>query len=583
LTIKRISSKRALALTATGLLAAGLAACSSSGSGSSAAGGSTATSGSGTSSSAPASSTSGSSEVVMESSPENSITQDFNPFVSTGAPQGMGATGLVYEPLTQFDLANPTVSYPWLATKYAWSNGGRSITFTIRQGVKWSNGTPLTPADVAFTFDYVKAHSTGTDDINIGGLDITSVSTSGDTVTVNFPTPQYMKLEQIAGEAILPKAQWASVTDPATFTDPNPIGTGPYTLGTFTPEGFTMVKNPDYWAPVPVAKVYFPDYTSNTGALSALFSGAIDWTGNYIPDLQQDFVSKDPATHHFWEAAGSSNALWPNLNEWPTNQLAVRQAIDVAINRTVIGSEGESGLEAPLTNASGITLPTYQAWLAPSVASDTVPATGSATQAAAILAKAGYKKDSAGFYALNGKEVSLTIVDPASYTDYAQDGALIAQALKAAGINATFDGTTVNAWNADMASGDFQLAVHWSSGGITPYFLYDTWLDDTLISSGAGDFEHLKDPAIQADLNKLNGDQTVAQQTADLAPIESYVATQLPVIPTTTAADWFEYDSQHFTGWPTQTDPYDSGQPSGTNNGPGTGSDEVILLHLKAS
>jgi peptide/nickel transport system substrate-binding protein len=573
LTIKRIKGKRVVALTATGLLAAGLAACSSSGS---------STGASGTSSSS-SSSSSSNSEVVMESSPENSITDNFNPFVSTLAPQGMGATGLVYEPLFQFDLANPTVSYPWLATKYAWSNGGKSITFTIRQGVKWNNGTPFTAADVAFTFNYIKKYSTGTDDINIGGLQISSVSSTSSTVTVNFPSPQYMKLEQIAGQAILPQSVWSKVTDPATYVDSNPVGTGPYVLGNFTPEGFTMTKNPDYWSSVPVAKVYFPDYTSNTGALSALFSGEITWTGNYIPDLQQDFVNKDPSTNHYWEAAGSSNALWPNLNEWPTNQLAVRQAIDVAINRTVIGTEGESGLESALTNASGITLPTYKDWLAPSVASDTVPAAGSATQAASILQKAGYKKDSAGYYALNGKEVTLTIVDPASYTDYAQDGALIAQDLKAAGINATFDGTTVNAWNADMASGDFQLAVHWSSGGITPFPLYDTWLDDTLIAGGQGDFEHLKDPAVQADLAKLNSDQTVAEQTADLAPIEQYVAQNLPVIPTTTAADWFEYNSKEFTGWPTQADPYDSGQPSGTNNGPGTGSDEVVLLHLKAS
>ena len=84
-----------------------------------------------------------------------------------------------------------------------------------------------------------------------------------------------------------------------------------------------------------------------------------------------------------------------------------------------------------------------------------------------------------------------------------------------------------------------------------------------------------------ADLNKLNGDQTIAEQTADLAPIESYVATQLPVIPTTTSAEWCEYTSSHYTGWPTQANPYDSCQPSGTNNGPGSGTDEYVLLHLK--
>jgi ABC-type transport system substrate-binding protein len=88
----------------------------------------------------------------MESSPESTITQAFNPFAATDAAFGMGATGLIYEPLIQFDIASPPKYYPWLATSYAWGTGGKSITFTIRQGVKWNNGTPFTPADVAFTY-----------------------------------------------------------------------------------------------------------------------------------------------------------------------------------------------------------------------------------------------------------------------------------------------------------------------------------------------------------------------------------------------------------------------------------------------
>ena len=52
------------------------------------------------------------------------------------------------------------------------------------------------------------------------------------------------------------------------------------------------------------------------------------------------------------------------------------------------------------------------------------------------------------------------------------------------------------------------------------------------------------------------------------------------MIPVETAAEWFEYNSQNFVGWPTQSNPYDSGQPSGTNNGPGSGTDEVVMLHL---
>src|SRR6202046_1700790 len=114
LTTKRITSKRAVALAATGLLAAGLAACSSSSSSSSPATGSSSTS---------SASTSNAPALVMESSPETSITQNFNPFVGSSPINGMGATGLVYEPLLQFDLANPSVKpYDWLATSYTWSN-----------------------------------------------------------------------------------------------------------------------------------------------------------------------------------------------------------------------------------------------------------------------------------------------------------------------------------------------------------------------------------------------------------------------------------------------------------------------------
>ena len=571
MTIKRIKGKRVLALTATGLLAAGLAACSSSGSSTAASGKST----SSASSSEPA--------LVMESSPETSITQDFNPFVSSSPINGMGATGLVYEPLLQFDLANPAQKpYDWLASSYAWSNGGKTITFTIRQGVKWNNGTPLTAADVAFTYKYVTAHGTGADDINLGGLAPTSITQpTSDTVQLTFASAQYMNLENIGGQAIIPQSVWSSIKDPATYTDPTPVGSGPYKLGNYTNEGFTMVASSDYWQPVTVPKVYFPVYTTNASAQNALFGGQIDWTGNYIPNLQTDFIQKDPSTNYAFEGSNSSNALYPNLSKFPTNQLAVRKAIDLALNRTAIGTQGESGLEAPVLNASGITQPAFSAWLAPSLAKDNLPATGSPSQAASVLTAAGYKKDSAGFFALNGKEVDIAITTPGAYSDYANDVELAVSELNAAGIKATFDNTTPAQYDADATNGDFSMLLRWGSGGISPFNLYNGWLNPSLIGTGQGNYEKLNDPTMTADLAKLNGDSTIAQQTADLTPIEQYVATELPVVPTTTSAEWCEYSSAHYTGWPTQSNPYDSCQPSGTNQAGSTGTDEYVLLHLK--
>ncbi len=560
------SHRRLLAVGAAVLLAGGLAACSSSSSSSS-------------STSTNSSSNATGKTLIMESSPESTITQAFNPFQPTGDAWGMGATGLIYEPLIQFDLAAPPKYYPWLATSSTWSNGGKTITFAIRQGVKWNNGTAMTPADVVYTFNLMKSNAA----VNLNGLKISSVSSSGNNVTVNFPTPQYTNLQSIAGTAIVPQAVWSKAGNPATFADPNPVGTGPYMLGSFTPQGFTLVKNPYYCQAslVKAPKVYFPVYTSNTGALSALFSGQIDWTGNFIPGLQKSFVDTNPSTHHYWEAPGGTNSLMPNLNKWPTNQLAVRQAISAAINRTLIASEGEAGLEDPVLNATGLTLPTFSAWSAP-VANMTVSATGSAAAAKQILENAGYTLGSNGYFSKDGQEVTLSITDPSAYTDYAQDDAIIAQELRAAGINATFVGQSVDAWTADVADGDFQMTSHWSNGGITPYQMYDGWLDSSLAtgSSATGDYERLNSAQIDSELAALAAAPTTAAQTAALAPIAKYVATNLPIIPTTTASDWFEYNSQNYTGWPTQQNPYESGQPSGTNNGPGSGSDEVVILHL---
>src|SRR6202007_523992 len=106
--------------------------------------------------------------------------------------------------------------------------------------------------------------------------------------------------------------------------------------------------NPTYWQPVPVQKVYFPAYSSNTAAQTALFSQKIDWTGNFIPNLKANFLDKDPAHNVAYEGSNSSSALYPNLKSGPTADLKVRQAIDVAINRQLMATEGEAGLEDPV-------------------------------------------------------------------------------------------------------------------------------------------------------------------------------------------------------------------------------------------
>jgi peptide/nickel transport system substrate-binding protein len=515
-----------------------------------------------------------SAALTVESSPVGQA-NGFNPFVPTSASTIVGATSLIYEPLFQSNILKPGQYYPFLATKYAWGDKGKSLTFTIRTGVNWSDGQAFGPADVAFTYNLIKNNPS----INGGGLTISSVKSSGDTVTLNFPTPQYANFQQIASTVyIVPQHIWQSAGDPSTFADTNPVGTGPYTVQSVSASGLVLTANPKYWggpfgghgAPA-VKTVQFPALSSNTSALSALLTDQVDWAGNFIAGVKRAFAGKPLV---FWSPPLNTNSLEPNLHEWPTNQLPVREAISLAINRNAIATQGEGGEQPVAVNASGLTLPVFDKFMAPAAKKYKLSPGANPKAAERVLKAAGYKKVGKWF-ALHGKVVKITVTDPAAYSDYATDDEIVANDLKAAGIDASFDGLAVNQWNADMATGNFQLTMHWSQTSVAPYQLYNDWLNGALAtkSNRAGDFEGLKNAGVDKMLTTLAGASTVAQQVKDLAPIEQYVATNLPVIPTVYGVSWGEYNTGTFSGWPTPTNEYESAQPSAPTN-------EVVVLHL---
>jgi peptide/nickel transport system substrate-binding protein len=511
--------------------------------------------------------------LTVESSQQNAITQNFNPFVQSSAASLLGATSLLYEPLLQANAVKPGQYYNWLATSYSWSNAGKSITFTIRPGVKWSNGTPMTAADVAFTFDMLKRYA----DVNTTGLAIKSVSSSGNQVTINFASPQYANLQNIAGQVyIVPQSIWSKVGDPGKYTDANPVGTGPYTVGQFSAQGITLKANSSYWGGKPaVGTVQFPTYASSNAALAALQTDQLHWGGNFIPGVQQVYVAGH-ANHHVWFTPVQTNSLEPNLTKFPTNQLPVRKAISLAIDRTALSQQAEGGIEPPVSNASGLTLPVFQQFLSPSVANATLNPHSDIAGAKQVLQQAGYVMGSDGlFRTKSGQKLTIDVTNPSSFTDYATGDQMIAGWLRKAGIDARFVGQSVTAWSSDIATGNFQLTQHWSQTSVAPYQLYNDWLNSAqATNNAAGDFERLKDPQVDAQLAKLAADNTAADQAADVAPIEQYVANNLPIIPTVYGVVFDEYNTAKFTGWPSDANPYESGSPNAPTN-------EVVILRLR--
>ena len=513
------------------------------------------------------------------------FTKNFNPFDVNSFASQVNTKSLLYETLFQFNALKPGVIHPVLGTKYAWSNGGKTLTVTLRSGVKFSDGQPFTSADAAFTFNTIKSNAAA----NYSGLPtITSVSApSASTLVLNFQTAQYANLFSILGNTFMvPKHTFSSLSNVATASVANPVGTGPYMLKSFTTQQVTFVSNPKWWGGKPaINQVNIPYYSGNQAATTALAANQLDWAGNEIPNLKQLYTSKDPAHNHYWFPGGNTVTLWINTAKGgPLADPKVRQAISAGINRQQLSVKGEYGYEAPATSSSGLILPAQQQFLDSKLANDLSP-TASKSKVDSILTADGYKKDSKGFYAKNGQEISFSVEDPTAFTDYYADAQLIAGQLKAVGIKATVDGVAAPSWFTDVQDGNFQTAVHWGggAGGTSnpyPFGQFQYWMDKTLTAkvgaSAASNYGRYSNNQAQAAITAFENTNNATEQQKQLNILENIESTEMPTIPLMYGADWNEYSTARIAGWPTQSNPYMNPAPTDPQVG-------YILTHLKAA
>ena len=88
--------------------------------------------------------------LVMTGAGDPAFVKNFNPYTATGLPSGSFVQGAFYEPLVVVGEGG-LKPVPWLARSWTWSNGNRTLTLGIAKGVKWSDGKPLTSADVVYS------------------------------------------------------------------------------------------------------------------------------------------------------------------------------------------------------------------------------------------------------------------------------------------------------------------------------------------------------------------------------------------------------------------------------------------------
>lgn len=489
---------------------------------------------------------------------QDAYPRNFNPYSSSVVS---GTPGMIYETLLFINRLDGSVK-PWLASNYAFAPDGTSITFQMRQGVQWSDGQPLTSDDVIFTLGLLKKYPS----MDVSGImtfikDFTAPDATSVKVTLNKPFSPI--LWYLGGQTyILPRHTWSSVKgDPSQYADPNPVGTGPFVLKSFSPQLVTLSKNPKFWQPgkPAVQTLKIPAYNSNESAQLALQKGQIDWTNLFIPDIQKTYINLDKQHNHYWFPASDIVMLFLNLTKYPFNLFPVRKAISDAIDRNQLDQVGESGYE-PAASPTGL-LPFNKDYIAPEYSN--LSFSVNTAEAKQLLEGAGFKMGSDGIYAdSKGKKLAFNLNVVSGYTDWITDCQIMEKNLQAIGIKVTVNTMDFDAYNSALQNGNYEMAMLWTNPGPTPYYLYDALLRSTnsapIGQAAPSNYERWMDPNTDKLLNQFASttDSTVQKQA--IYGLEKIMVEQLPSIPLTDEPYWYQYSTSKFVGWPDEQHPYAS-------------------------
>jgi peptide/nickel transport system substrate-binding protein len=483
---------------------------------------------------------------------------NWNP-LDTGA-FATGTQGLIYEPLYLYDPVKGAYD-PWLATgaeAAGWQ--GSKYVIDVRTGVKWSDGQPMTAADVAYSINLARTNAADPYSANVAT--VANAVASGNTVTVTFKgTPGYTEFTDYLWKApVLPQHIWSklSASQIATDANKNPVGTGPMTLDTANTQEVAYQTKPDWWATSALGLSFKFKYLvdvvngSNSQELGQLNSGNIDWSNNYLPGINLLATAQGgnggytlkfyyPKTPYML----SGNTVWlePNTTKAPMNNVNFRKALAAALNPQAIAQSVYGGIAAPAT-PTGL-LPTLSGFVDQSAVKQNAT-TYNPSLAKSLLAKSGY----------NGQ--TLTLEAPQGWSDWNTAQAVIQQELQQVGIKIQVVEPSSNQRTADLTNGNYDLALDNNAGlDSSPwsYFQRVYQLPIQKEQSAQQNWERFSSPT----------DWNLVQQAAAVAPsntaqlnsiystLEKDFLQQEPEIPLWYNGVWFQGNTQYWSNFPSST------------------------------
>jgi len=426
-----------------------------------------------------------------------------NPIVVPGNLASIFTNKTVFNGLIRFNskTLNPEGD---LAEKWEVAPDGKSITFTLRQGVKWHDGQPFTADDVKFTFDtMLDPKINARFRSNIKGVTETVVN-SPLSVTLKLTTPLPSLPIQLGYNIhMIPKhvLQGQDINAPKDFLA-KPIGTGPFKFVEATPGSTMTVERYDnfHFGAPQLDRITFKVTPDINAQLAQLKTGELDFMlmePDQAATVKSDnniVIQNASQVNYYFIAYNDKRPLFSDK--------LVRQALTMAIDREAI-------VKDVLGGAGQIANGPINPLLAWAYTDEVKKLPYDPKAAAAQLDAAGWKAGSDGIRAKDGQKFSFELLVDKGNTTRESVAQIAQQAWKAIGIDAKINVMEFNAAVAKFIAGDFDSIVNWyitppdpdvfawySTGGTSNQWNYSNPQVDDLLTKARSELDQTKSGAL---------------------------------------------------------------------------------------
>ncbi|RED53756.1 ABC transporter substrate-binding protein [Aestuariispira insulae] len=486
-----------------------------------------------------------------------SFVRNFNPFNETTRLHS--TRHFIYEPLAIFNEMKDGQPEFRLAESFQYSDDLSSVTFKLREGVKWSDGEDFNADDVLYTFRLVRENK---------ALDLRSIwevisevrKIDDHTVEFTLAAPDTTAAIELVRVYIVPEHVWSKVDDPVSFANENPVGTGPMTqVDRFTEQVYVQCANPHYWdkANLEIDCMRFPQLATNDQLLAAAKKGDLDWFGAFIPDIEKTFVDADPAHHKYWFPAGPTVALNINFqspndnNRKAFSNVNFRRAVSMSMDRQAMVDIAGYGYPSPNEYASGVGR-AFDSWASQDVEQKFGKfARYNPADARKLLAAGGFKDaDGDGFIDNpDGSPITFDIIVPNGWTDWVNTCQLAAEGLNAIGINAKISTPDASVWRQKLINGEYDIGINAYFAGVTPYRQFNTAFHSSYTGKSRFAATRFMNDSLDKALDQYKLTANRDEQRKALHQVQAIVAENQAYVPLFNNPTWYEYNSQRFDGW----------------------------------